>query len=103
MLLHRPLPSPSASMHAAPTMPVSAALASPNIALEDCGVLLAAVMARLRQTVGAYPGAATQSPRDEEAGRVQASVLECVAALDQLHATLMHELDRCVRQRTDSL
>lgn len=128
MMLLCPLPTPT-PMPTAPSEQTSAALApqgrsrdrepcveadvvplarasrpdpSSDVAIEDWDILLGAVKARLRQTVGECPVAASRARRDDEAGRVQASVLECVAALDQLHATLTHELDRCVRQRTDS-
>jgi hypothetical protein len=93
MLLHVLLP---------PTMPISAAVAPPDIAIEDWDILMGAVKARLKRTVGESPVAAPQPRRDDEARCVQSSVLECVAALDQLHMAMTHELDRCVRQRTDS-
>ena len=66
---------------------------SSDVAIEDWDILLGAVKARLKLTVGEEPG-----PRvHDEVGRVRASVLECVAALDQLHTTMTHELDRLRR------
>jgi hypothetical protein len=96
------------------TMPNSAAVASEprsqagvapqaepssDVAIEDWDILLDAVKARLKLTVGEEPGPQGQ----DEARRVRDSVLECVAALDQLHTTMTHELDRArsVRHRTD--
>lgn len=63
---------------------------SSEVAIEDLDILLRAVKARLTLTVGDAPG-----PRaHDDAARVRASVLECVAALDQLHTTMTHELAR---------
>ena len=65
-----------------------------DVAIEDWDILLGAVKARLKLTVGELLAAVPRPWAPDEAGRVQASVLECVAALDQLHTTLTHELDR---------
>ena len=59
-----------------------------DVSIEDWDSLLDAVKARLRLTVGEsltrqFNGAAAP---------VQASVLECVEALDQLHTTLSNAL-----------
>jgi diguanylate cyclase len=65
-----------------------------DVAIGDWDDLLSAVKARLKLTVG--EGLPATSERDvHDAHWFQASVLECVAALDQLHTTLTHELDRC--------
>lgn len=120
MKLPRPLLA-TTPMHAVPTMPGSPALApedrsrdrwsgietdggiqagvarpdpSSDVAIEDWDVLLGAVKARLKRTVGEWRASAPQSRADDETGRAQAGVLECVSALDQLHTTLTHELDR---------
>jgi hypothetical protein len=76
----------------APLMRASQPDLSSDVAIEDWNILLGAVKARLKLTVGERPAAVPWAP--DEAARVQASVLECVAALDQLHMTLTHELDR---------
>ena len=56
------------------------------VAIADWDDLLHAVKARLRLIVGA------QTPASDAAMRVQAGVLECVSALDQLHLTLSLEI-----------
>ena len=61
-----------------------------GVALDDWDSLLSAVKARLRLTVG---DSLTQQ-FNGAAAPVQASVLECVDALDQLHVTLTHALGR---------
>jgi diguanylate cyclase len=65
-----------------------------DVSIRDWDVMLRAVKARLRLTVGERLGAPHEPQVRDAVGRVQASVLECVAALDQLHATLTHELSR---------
>ena len=73
----------------APASSVTDIMAVPqDIALADWEDMLNAVKARLRMAVGApltqqFNGAA---------GPLRASVLECVDALDQLHATLAHAI-----------
>jgi diguanylate cyclase (GGDEF)-like protein len=51
-----------------------------DIALGDCEALFAAVTARLRRTAEAAPEA------------IMATLVDCIAALDQLHLSLSHEL-----------
>ncbi len=55
-----------------------------EISIDDWDALLSAVTSRLRQTVG---GTFEHQPNGSAAA-LQATVLECVDALDQLHATL---------------
>ena len=69
--------------------------ASTDVAIRDWNDLLCAVKDRLTQIVRDPPGATHESPLLDRATRVQGGVLDCVAALDQLHSTLMHELSRC--------
>lgn len=72
---------------------------SSDVAIGDLDDLLSAVKAKLRLTV-ADPLAEIPELRALNAAFVvQTSVLECVAALDQLHLTLSHELAR--RQRLE--
>ncbi|WP_114968618.1 hypothetical protein [Rhodoferax ferrireducens] len=73
-----------------------APLADPasDIAIEDFDILLNAVKARLRQTASECATATTDSQARDTAIRVQAGVLDCVFALDQLHAMLTKELHR---------
>ena len=52
---------------------------------------LSTVKSRLRLSVAERLAAAPGEQVAELASRVQASVLECMAALDELHATLKHE------------
>jgi diguanylate cyclase len=65
-----------------------------DVAIGDWDDLLSAVKSRLGSTAGELLEAATRPPHDPRAGRSQASVLECVSALDQLQTTLRHELTR---------
>lgn len=67
-----------------------------NDTVDDWDALLNAVKAGLRlAVVGNQRLAATSEPQvHDTASRVQASLLECVAALDQLHTTLKRELGR---------
>jgi diguanylate cyclase len=62
-----------------------------DVAIGDLDDLLGAVKGRLTLTV-AEPLAELRT--NDEARRIQASVLDCVDALDQLHMTLRHELGR---------
>jgi len=54
------------------------------VSIDDWDALLCAVKDRLRQTVGESP----TRPMNGSSIPVRDSVLECVDALDQLHATL---------------
>ena len=67
---------------------------SSDVAIGDWEELLSAVKARLRSTVGELLAELPEHQLPDAAHRVQASVLECVTALDQLHLTLSHELAR---------
>ena len=65
-----------------------------DIAFADWDDLFDAVKERLRLTACRSLAAAPAAPSHAEAGGPQASVLECVEALEQLHTTLKHELAR---------
>ncbi len=65
-----------------------------DVALRDWNDLLTAVKSRLRNTVGEFLSPASDLNAPATAERIRVNVLECVAALDQLHATLDHELSR---------
>lgn len=67
---------------------------SADVAIGDWEELLSAVKSRLRLTVGELLAVLPKHESPDAAHRVQASVLECVNALDQLHLTLSHELAR---------
>lgn len=72
-----------------------------HVAIDDWQDLLDAVKARLRKTVAGHaPLPSIGGPADF--GHIQAGVLDCAAALDQLQATLTHELGRC-RQREQEM
>jgi hypothetical protein len=62
---------------------------SADVAIQDLDILFAAVTARLRSLAEPWPGNAAT-----EAARIRSSILECVQALEQLHATAMHEVSR---------
>ena len=65
-----------------------------DVAVGDLDDLLNAVRAKLRLTVADRLAQIPELRALEAATAVQASVLECVAALDQLHLTFSHELAR---------
>ena len=69
-----------------------------DVAVDDLDVLLSAVKARLRRTVGDGPAIVDGGPRGETAQRsadfIKSGVLDCVKALDQIQATLARELAR---------
>lgn len=62
----------------------------PDVAIGDWNLLFEAVRARLVRTVGDHPGEPLAVPQ-LPASLVQAVVLDCVRALDQLHAALQRE------------
>ena len=68
---------------------------STDVGIGDWNDLLCAVKVRLTQIVRHPPGVSHDSLLLDQANWVQAGVLDCVAALDQLHSTLTHELARC--------
>ena len=68
---------------------------SREIANDDWDAMFRAVELRLRQTVGERLAVMPELQPHHAAGRVQAIVLECVEALEQLHTALMLERDRC--------
>lgn len=69
--------------------------ASTDVAISDWNDLLCAVKVRLTQIVRHPPAVSHDTLLLDQANWVQAGVLDCVAALDQLHSTLTHELSRC--------
>lgn len=105
-MLHAPNPStiarPAARSRVIPALGAllnrltrtSPASARFDAAIGDVSDLLGGVKWRLRQIVG--EGHATDSglPTNEARTRVQLDVLDCAAALDQLHGTLQHALGR---------
>ena len=74
-------------------------IAAPTWLMTDWNGMLDAVKARLRLIVDEAPQAAGAQPQPTAAHRTRSGVLECVDALDLLHATLRRELDR--RQRLE--
>ena len=64
------------------------------VAIGDWDDLLGAVKARLRLIVGEVRARTIEPPVRDLVAWVQDRVLECVAALDQLHTTLAHELEQ---------
>ena len=67
--------------------------ASPDISIRDWDGLFLSVTATLRLTVVEQLAAAPPQALDA-AGRVRSMVMECVGALDQLHAALTQERSR---------
>jgi diguanylate cyclase len=72
-------------------------MTSPNavpveVPVRDWSDLLAAVQAQLRKAAGELSGEGLEARQPAAPHRVQSQVLHCVAALEQLRATLAHEL-----------
>lgn len=65
-----------------------------RVASGDLALLYGAVTARLRMLVGDDVRAACAGRDEEPSARIRTGVLECVAALDQRHSTLAHEIAR---------
>ncbi|WP_309682459.1 hypothetical protein [Polaromonas sp.] len=65
-----------------------------GISISDWDDLFRAVEARLKMTVGDGLGQPVNLPGNYAAAMVQASVLDCVKALDQLHVALALERGR---------
>ena len=84
---------------AAPPLNGSPPAESSDVAIADWEELLSAVKSRLRLTVGELLAVLPEHQLPDAAHKVQASVLECVNALDQLQLTLSHEFAR--RQRLE--
>ena len=78
---------------------------SADVAIGDWDALFSAVEARLTSTVGELLGVLPETSASMSANRIRTSVLECVAALHQLHSTVTHELthrQRLVFELTDT-
>ena len=73
---------------------------SSDVAISDWDELFSAVEARLTATVGELFAVLPGTSASVCANRIRISVLECVAALHQLHSTVTHELAR--RQRLEA-
>lgn len=65
-----------------------------NIPVEDWDILFRAVEERLTRMVDERHAATDHSGMHDMRGSARETVLECVAALDQLHAALAHERAR---------
>lgn len=65
-----------------------------DIAAEDWELLFGAVLVRLQLTVDDDPGGVLPGGRVAPHCRIQSTVVECIAALEQLHAALAHEARR---------
>ena len=86
-------PPSAATPLARPSPPAYTALSGPllDIAIDDWNELFRAVEARLTATVGTLVPVSFAATPDEISARVQRVVLECVAALELLQASLNHE------------
>ena len=75
----------------------SASVRISEVVFEDWDLLFSAVKAKFRLIVGEPVDAAREAPPDDRVARMQAGVLECVAALELMHTTIRNEIIR--RQR----
>ena len=62
-----------------------------HISTEDWDIMFRAVQLRLAEAVGQRSASSFSPQTGEVAGRIQAVVLECVAAMAQLHSALAHQ------------
>lgn len=74
-----------------------------DVAVGDWDDLMNAVKVRLRETVAEATLETSEPALEHAAEAMRTSVLECVAALDQLHSTLVHELGRCRQLKLEVL
>ena len=72
----------------------AASLAATDLAFGDIDVLFHAVQARLAHTVSDAFSAQCDARREDMVLRIRTSVLECVAALNQVHGTMTYEVGR---------
>lgn len=72
-----------------------------DVALGDWNVLLSAVRERLRGIAAEHAPSPSGRQVQGPAAHFPAAVLDCAAALDQLHTTLMHEIGRRRRLELD--
>lgn len=70
--------------------------------IDDWHDLFDAVTETLRSTLGATGADSTAAAAHDTSGQNEALVRECVAALEQLHATLRQEVGHCQQQRLDA-
>lgn len=75
--------------------PASAPAGASDITREDWDLLFRAVRDRLRIAVRTLPVSGAQPLTLQSDASVRVLVLECVQALDQLHAALLLERKRC--------
>ena len=73
-----------------------------DVALEDWDALFDAVVGRLRLNVEQW-NAVVPSGRRDTWGQVRTNILECVAALDQLHLTATHAFEHHHRVAIEAL
>ena len=73
-----------------------------DVAISDWNDLICAVKDRLTLTVRDTPERATELQLRDRCVWVQTGVLDCVSALDQLHSTLTHELERARKVERDA-
>jgi hypothetical protein len=74
-----------------------------DLAIADWDMLFSAVKARLRGAARASPPSTLPAEAERADARLRAEVIECVLALDQLHATLVHEVGRWPRIEREAL
>lgn len=62
-----------------------------QISVDDWDILFRAIQVRLKDAVADSHPSGWPSQTDATAGQVQTTVLECISAMEQLHAALGHE------------
>ncbi len=95
-MLNTKLPDSAAPPASPQSSVVGPSLHSSDVSLTDWRDLFNAVLTRLRAT-------AVEAGAEPVGSGMRAAVLECVAALDQLHGTLTHAVDRCQQLDRDVL
>ncbi|MES2958387.1 MAG: hypothetical protein V4792_09375 [Pseudomonadota bacterium] len=72
--------------------PVGGFFDSTDVAVVDWDVLFNAVTARLQQIVGS--SRPSELLPNDDSGQVRTQVLQCVSALEQLHTSMRHYIER---------
>lgn len=98
---HDLLEAGSAALESVPVGDRVDAGAAGDLSVDEWDLLFDAVRERLRLTAGECPAAQPGAHAHDPVGRIQASVLECVEALDQLHALLRRGRGRSQRLEMD--
>lgn len=95
--MHRPIPAPEPDPEPNPAPDVGLAMRHVNISPDDWDELFYAVQTRLENCVDEAFNKSPELPFDDRHAVIKAHVLDCVASMRQLHASLT--LERLAHQK----